>query len=75
MPRRFPDRSGGANATAGFVQIGKKQHRLDPDREEAFKIYHELMTAGPAEPPTAVPAASQLVVEVLDAFLDRSKLH
>ena len=36
-----------------YVQIGKKQHRLSKDRDEAYRLYHELM----AKPPevTLVP--------------------
>jgi integrase len=53
-----------------FVQIGKKQVRLSPDHDEAYRLYHELMS----KPPEArVPVATgppKLVVELLDQFLD-----
>ena len=29
------------------VQIGKKQHRLSNDRDEAYQFYHELMSRPP----------------------------
>ena len=38
-----------------YVQIGKKQHRLAQDRDEAYRRYHELMSrpadATPCRPP------------------------
>ena len=57
-----------------YVQLGKKQLRLSPDREEAFQIYYDLMSRG-SEGPNSSPkalstSASTLVVEVLDTFLD-----
>lgn len=52
-----------------FVQVGKKQIRLSPDRDEAFRLYHELM-ARPAEE-IQVPAkqAALLAVQLVDDFL------
>jgi len=26
-----------------YIQIGKKQHRLSPDEQEAWRLYHEMM--------------------------------
>jgi hypothetical protein len=38
-----------------YVQIGKTQKRLHPDREEAYRLYHENMSSAPKrrleEPP------------------------
>ena len=53
-----------------FVQIGKKQHKLHSDRDEAYRLYHELMSRDPEEPASVNPVPSGSVVELLDAFLD-----
>ncbi len=50
------------------VQIAGKQHNLGDDREKAFRRYHELMQA----PKTVV---AELVVGVIDAFLDWCQRH
>ncbi len=50
-----------------YVQIGKKQYNLGPDKEAAFNEYHRLMAA----PPVEVDAT--LVVGVLDGFLTWGK--
>jgi hypothetical protein len=56
------------------VQIGKKQFRLSPDRDEAFRISYELMSRRrenqPSPPVVPLTPTPMLVVEVLDAFLD-----
>jgi Rhodopirellula transposase DDE domain len=57
------------------VQIGKKQVRLDPDQEKAYQLYHEIMARKPEAALEAIPAAGQLVVQVLDAFLDWVKAN
>jgi integrase len=55
-----------------YVQIGKKQIRRSPEREEAFSLYHTLMH----EPhvaqlrPTEISYDYRLVVEVCDAILE-----
>lgn len=58
-----------------YVQIGKKQVRLDPDREEAYRRYHEIMARKPEEPLEEKPASGQLVIQVLDTFLDWVKAN
>lgn len=73
MPRRYPQPFWREFTSCWYVQVGKKQIRLSPDRDEAFRLYHELMGRGPEDNPSP-PAASSLrpplVVEVLDQFLD-----
>lgn len=73
MPRRHPQPFWRKFNKCWYVQIGKKQVRLAPDRTEAFQLYHELMSRGPepGEPPATSPTL-QLVVDVLAAFLDWS---
>jgi len=61
---------------AWFVQIGPKQIKLGAVRDEAFKLYHELM----ARPATTVAAPSdssptQLVVVIVDEFLEWCEKH
>jgi integrase len=55
-----------------YVQLGGKHVNLGPDRDEAFRRYHELM-AGRGDPPAetvAPPPDAGLVCAGLDAFLD-----
>lgn len=47
-----------------YVQFRGKQINLGPDRDQAFQKYHELMRASPKA------VSSDLVVAVIDAFLD-----
>lgn len=73
MPRRYPQPFWREFTQCWYVQVGKKQIRLSPDEDEAFRLYHELMGRGPGgilSPPAVPPAHSPLVVEVLDRFLD-----
>jgi integrase len=58
---------------AWFVQVGSRQIKLGPDKDEAFRRYHELMSA----PQEIVPGQvdSELVVAVVDSFLEFVKLH
>jgi integrase len=55
-----------------YVQIGKKQHRLSKDRDEAYRLYHELMSRPPEQqaltPVNPIPSGQ--VVELLDTFLE-----
>lgn len=51
-----------------YVEIDGRQHNLGPDKDEAFKRYHELMRR---EQPREVDCT--LVVGVLDAFLNWAK--
>jgi integrase len=53
-----------------YVQLGKKQHRLDPDESTAWRLYHELMAKPPEEKPQIVTGPAATVVEILDAFLE-----
>ena len=73
MLRRYPQPFWREFTSAWYVQVGKKQNRLSPDRDEAFRLCHELMGRGPEADPSP-PAVSSLrpvlVLEVLDWFLD-----
>lgn len=73
MPH-FPKPFFRSSRAAWFVQVGSKQIRLGPDREEAFRLYHELM-ARPVEAAPAAPVRVELVAAVLDAFLDFVQRH
>ena len=51
MPRKKrPEPFWRSERNCWFVQIGKKQHRLDPDESTAWRLYHELMARPPEEP-------------------------
>src|SRR5262249_29334536 len=59
------------------VQIDGKMHNLGAGKEEAFRLYHELMAQrGSTEPhPASAPAQATgtgppLVAELLDSYLD-----
>jgi integrase len=58
-----------------YVQIGTKQKKLHPDREEAYRLYHKLMSRPPEERDHPVSLPSGPVVAVLDAFLDWVKAN
>ena len=72
MPSKFPKPFFRTARNAWFLQVGAKQIKLGPDRDAAFRRYHELM--GQPEAP-APPADSASVVGVLDAFLDWCLRH
>jgi len=53
-----------------YVQIDGKQHKLGPDRDEAFRRYHELMGQPPEQRFT-----SDTVAAIVDAYLDWCQKH
>jgi integrase len=55
-----------------YVQIHGRQVNLGPDRDEAFRRYHDLMSRGPDEPESS---NGDSAVSVLDAFLDWCQKH
>ena len=55
-----------------YVQIDGRQVNLGPDRDEAFRQYHDLMARGRDEPESST---GDSVVSVLDAFLDWCQKH
>lgn len=55
-----------------YVKIEGTRYPLGPDRDEAFRRYHELMAKGPEQ---AKPTKSKYINEVLQAFLDWTKQH
>ena len=55
-----------------YVQVDGRQVNLGPDRDEAFRHYHDLMARGHDQP--KVPAGD-LVVAILDAFLEWCQKH
>jgi integrase len=70
MPKKRPEPFWREQTRCFYVQLGKKQVRLSPDEGEAWRLYHELMSR-PPELADARPAGTpQLVVEVIDAYLD-----
>src|SRR5262245_26579598 len=73
MPRRYPQPFWHSQVSAWYVQIGKKQIRLSPDKDEAFRLYHAIMQQPENKIELATLGSSALVVEILDAFLDWTK--
>lgn len=67
MPSKFPKPFFRTARNSWFLQVGGKQIKLGPDRDAAFRRYHELMGQPEAPPARADPAS---VVGILDAFLD-----
>ena len=53
-----------------YVQIGVKQYRLAPDREEAYRLYHELMSRSSEERRSSTPSADPSVLQLIDDFLE-----
>jgi integrase len=74
MPRRHPQPFWREFMKSWYVQIGKKQHRLDPDREEAFRLYYEMMSQKPEEA-KSIATATLSVVEVIDRFLGWAQVN
>jgi hypothetical protein len=55
-----------------YVEINRRQINLGPDKEQAFRHYHHLMTV----PPERAPAVrSDSVVAVIDSFLEWCQKH
>lgn len=55
---------------AWYVKIDGKRHPLGPDKDQAHRLYHELMAASPHQPP---PIQSKYINELLQVFLDWTK--
>ncbi len=60
------------NRNTWYVQISGHEYTLGKDKDEAFRLYHELMSKRQeGQPPAPLPAAPMLAaVEIIDAFLD-----
>jgi len=58
-----------------YVQIGKKQHRLSPEKGEAYWLHHELRSRSPEEPETPPARTGLFVVQVVDDFLEWAKCN
>jgi len=67
MPARYPKPFYRKGQSCWYVQLGKKQIRLSTDKDEAFRLYHELMQKPPEE---REAPTGELAVNILDAFLD-----
>jgi integrase len=64
-----------ADRNSYYVHHGSKKHRLSPDKDEAWRLWHEMM-ARPPEVRKVLPSGpSALVVEILDAFLEWSQTN
>jgi integrase len=70
MARRHPQPFWREFTRCWYVQLGRKQIRLHPDREEAFRRYYALMDRRSHAPEMAAPAENLLAVEVIDLFLE-----
>jgi integrase len=53
-----------------YVQLRGKQHNLGPDRDEALRRYHELMSR-----PEEEPVAGDAVLAVIERFLEWCQTH
>jgi hypothetical protein len=53
-----------------YVQHGTRQIRLSPEKDEAWRLWHEFMARPPEQPKIIRYGQQSLVVEILDAFLD-----
>ncbi|MDM4017550.1 hypothetical protein [Roseiconus lacunae] len=48
-----------------YVEIDRKQVNLGPDKEEAFRQYHQLMSQ-----PREQSASPESLIAIIDAFLE-----
>src|SRR5262249_33878162 len=69
MADRFPRAFWRSSRNCWFVQLGKRQVTLHPERDEAFRMYHALMSRVEHEGPKII-GSDPPVVEVLDTFLE-----
>jgi integrase len=54
-----------------FVHLGSRTIRLSPDKNEAWRRWHELMSRPPEPSRPAIPTGTDIqAVEILDLFLD-----
>jgi integrase len=59
-----------------YVEIRGKQINLGPDRDEAYRLYHELMgTTSESSNPNRSAAAGETVIALIDTFLDWCSKH
>jgi integrase len=70
MPRRHPQPFWREFTHCWYVQIGKRQIKLHPDRDEAFRLYYRLMERRSAAPESAPVPEKMLAVEIIDLFLE-----
>jgi hypothetical protein len=54
-----------------YVHTGSRTVRLAPDKDEAWRLWHELMARPPAARTLApIPASEPTAAAILDRFLD-----
>jgi integrase len=59
-----------------YVHHGTKTVRLSPDKDEAWRLWHELMARPPEEPAKPLaPGPDVQAIEILDAYLDWCQKH
>ena len=51
-----------------FVHVGSRTIRLSPDKDEAYRLWHELMARPPEK--RSLPGPNAPAVEIIDAFLE-----
>jgi hypothetical protein len=59
-----------ADRNAWYVHHGNRKVRLSPDRDEAWRLWHELMAKPPEERKTPASSNDPFVAEVIDRFLE-----
>ncbi len=75
MAVRHPEPFWRKQTNCYYVQIGKKQIRLSTDKTEAYRLYHELMSKPPELAQSFLPPSDQLVVKIVDDFLEWAKCN
>src|SRR5262249_14022270 len=59
-----------------YVHHRGRQVRLSPDKDEAWRLWHELMARPPEPERASLPTGPDVqVIEILDAFLDWCQRH
>jgi integrase len=54
-----------------YVEIHRRQHNLGPDKDEAFRLYHQLM----GQPQQQAVAPAGTLAPIIDNFLDWCQNH
>src|SRR5665213_1710970 len=53
-----------------YVQSGTRHIRLSPDKDEAWRLWHEFMARPPEQRAAPAPPDTKFVAVILDVFLD-----
>lgn len=64
-----------ADRGAWYVHVGTTKKRLSPDKDEAWRLWHELMARPPEPDKPRLTGPDVTALAILDAFLDWCQKH